>query len=114
MGDSRAREDDPFTIETLARDLLSLIQHLQWSEVALCGHSMGGRFKKGDSYHSSHLTCIIRHCCSESFIPTLSSHEPDSLTFSCDTRCTRLYIIQTQPRAIRTQVTKETERTLDT
>lgn len=42
MGDSRAREDAPFTIETLARDLLSLIQHLQWSEVALCGHSMGG------------------------------------------------------------------------
>lgn len=44
MGDSKARKDDPFTIETLARDLLSLIQHLQWSEVALCGHSMGGRF----------------------------------------------------------------------
>ncbi|KAG1877654.1 Alpha/Beta hydrolase protein [Suillus subalutaceus] len=42
MGDSKARKDDPFTIETLARDLLSLIQHLQWSEVALCGHSMGG------------------------------------------------------------------------
>ncbi|KAG1754304.1 Alpha/Beta hydrolase protein [Suillus lakei] len=42
MGDSRARKDDPFTIETLARDVLSLIQHLQWTEVALCGHSMGG------------------------------------------------------------------------
>lgn len=43
MGDSKAGQDhDPFTIETLARDLLALIQHLQWSEVALCGHSMGG------------------------------------------------------------------------
>ncbi|KAG2146891.1 Alpha/Beta hydrolase protein [Suillus bovinus] len=42
MGDSQSLEDDPFTIETLARDLLSLIHHLQWTEVALCGHSMGG------------------------------------------------------------------------
>ncbi|KAG0694325.1 Alpha/Beta hydrolase protein [Suillus ampliporus] len=42
MGDSKAPKDDRFTIDTLARDLLSLIQHLQWSEVALCGHSMGG------------------------------------------------------------------------
>ncbi|KAG1756315.1 Alpha/Beta hydrolase protein [Suillus paluster] len=42
MGDSRARKDDSFTLDTLARDLLSLIKHLQWSEVALCGHSMGG------------------------------------------------------------------------
>lgn len=42
MGDSKARKDDPFTIETLARDLLSLIQHVQWKEVALCGHSLGG------------------------------------------------------------------------
>ncbi|KAF9227748.1 alpha/beta-hydrolase [Gyrodon lividus] len=42
MGDSTFRNGDAFTIETLARDLLLLIQSLGWQKVALCGHSMGG------------------------------------------------------------------------
>ncbi|KAF9246375.1 Alpha/Beta hydrolase protein [Melanogaster broomeanus] len=42
MGDSTLQKGDAFTIETLARDLLLLIQSLGWQEVALCGHSMGG------------------------------------------------------------------------
>ncbi|KAH7929669.1 alpha/beta-hydrolase [Leucogyrophana mollusca] len=42
MGDSTRRKDDPFTIETLARDLYHLLQSLGWKELALCGHSMGG------------------------------------------------------------------------
>ncbi|KIK94289.1 hypothetical protein PAXRUDRAFT_828151 [Paxillus rubicundulus Ve08.2h10] len=42
MGDSTVREQETFTIEILARDLLLLIQSLGWSEVVLCGHSMGG------------------------------------------------------------------------
>lgn len=56
MGDSKAREDDPFTMETLARDLLSLIQHLHWSEVALCGHSMGGAIVQGLLFLPFHRT----------------------------------------------------------
>ncbi|KIJ69141.1 hypothetical protein HYDPIDRAFT_36229 [Hydnomerulius pinastri MD-312] len=42
MGDSTMRKGEAFTIETLARDLLLLIQSLGWQEVTLCGHSMGG------------------------------------------------------------------------
>ncbi|RXW18982.1 hypothetical protein EST38_g6876 [Candolleomyces aberdarensis] len=34
--------DEEMTIELLARDLLALIAHLEWPEVALCGYSMGG------------------------------------------------------------------------
>nr|GAT45820.1 predicted protein [Mycena chlorophos] len=43
MGDSRlANRDEKHTIELLARDLLSLIQHLGWKQLSLCGFSMGG------------------------------------------------------------------------
>ncbi|KAJ7154300.1 Alpha/Beta hydrolase protein, partial [Mycena filopes] len=31
-----------FTMELLARDLLFLLEHLKWKELALCGFSMGG------------------------------------------------------------------------
>lgn len=34
---------EKITIELLARDLSSLLAHLKWSEVALCGYSMGGK-----------------------------------------------------------------------
>jgi len=34
--------DEDMTIELLARDLLTLLTHLKWKEVALCGYSMGG------------------------------------------------------------------------
>ncbi|KAJ7334296.1 Alpha/Beta hydrolase protein [Mycena albidolilacea] len=33
---------DEITIESLARDLVCLIAHLRWPEVAICGFSMGG------------------------------------------------------------------------
>lgn len=36
--------DEEISIEILARDLLALLVHLNWKEVALCGYSMGGRF----------------------------------------------------------------------
>uniref|UniRef100_A0A0W0GD62 AB hydrolase-1 domain-containing protein n=1 Tax=Moniliophthora roreri TaxID=221103 RepID=A0A0W0GD62_MONRR len=44
MGDSYASESavQDITIEVLARDLLSLLGHLGWKNVALCGWSMGG------------------------------------------------------------------------
>jgi len=44
MGDSSLTlaGDEEITIELLARDLLFLLEHLGWEEIALCGHSMGG------------------------------------------------------------------------
>ena len=36
--------DEEISIEVLARDLLALLVHLNWKEVALCGYSMGGMF----------------------------------------------------------------------
>jgi pimeloyl-ACP methyl ester carboxylesterase len=36
--------DEEISIECLARDLLALLFHLKWKEVALCGYSMGGMF----------------------------------------------------------------------
>ncbi|KAJ6531200.1 Alpha/Beta hydrolase protein [Mycena capillaripes] len=47
MGDSTSPPDvaagaDEFTMETLARDLVFLIGHLHWKEVAFLGFSMGG------------------------------------------------------------------------
>ncbi|KAG6814596.1 hypothetical protein H0H92_000125 [Tricholoma furcatifolium] len=44
MGDSRLTptKDEEITIECLALDLLSLILHLQWKDISLCGFSMGG------------------------------------------------------------------------
>ncbi|KAJ7759157.1 Alpha/Beta hydrolase protein [Mycena metata] len=33
---------DEISMESLARDLLCLIAHLRWPEVAICGYSMGG------------------------------------------------------------------------
>ena len=36
--------DEDISIERLARDLLALLVHLNWKEVALCGYSMGGMF----------------------------------------------------------------------
>ncbi|KAJ3903829.1 Alpha/Beta hydrolase protein [Lentinula edodes] len=39
---STAAKDDEITIELMARDLLFLLQFLKFSELALCGFSMGG------------------------------------------------------------------------
>ncbi|KIJ17000.1 hypothetical protein PAXINDRAFT_132068 [Paxillus involutus ATCC 200175] len=61
MGDSTVREQETFTIETLARDLLLLIQSLGWQKVALCGHSMGGVIVQQLlflPYHPTDPTCL--------------------------------------------------------
>ncbi|KAG6862088.1 hypothetical protein C0995_007218 [Termitomyces sp. Mi166 len=44
MGDSKLtpEKDERITIESLARDLLALLAHLQWKDLSLCGFSMGG------------------------------------------------------------------------
>jgi len=44
MGDSMLSpgKDETISIESLARDLLLLLRHLQWKELSLCGFSMGG------------------------------------------------------------------------
>ncbi|KAJ7603421.1 Alpha/Beta hydrolase protein [Roridomyces roridus] len=42
IGDSTYSSTDEITMESLARDLLLLIVHLGWPEVAICGWSMGG------------------------------------------------------------------------
>ncbi|KAF7363930.1 Haloacetate dehalogenase H-1 [Mycena sanguinolenta] len=42
MGDSKLADDERFTIELLARDLLFLLEHLGWKELSICGFSMGG------------------------------------------------------------------------
>ncbi|KAF5381011.1 hypothetical protein D9615_004138 [Tricholomella constricta] len=44
MGDSKLSpgNDETISIELLARDLLFLLEHLQWNELSLCGFSMGG------------------------------------------------------------------------
>ncbi|TCD70933.1 hypothetical protein EIP91_000839 [Steccherinum ochraceum] len=39
---STAQKNDIITIESLARDLVDLIKGLRWSEIILCGFSMGG------------------------------------------------------------------------
>lgn len=36
--------DEEISIESLALDLLALLVHLNWKEMALCGYSMGGMF----------------------------------------------------------------------
>jgi pimeloyl-ACP methyl ester carboxylesterase len=40
---SSAHGTDEITMESLARDLVCLVVHLRWPEVAICGFSMGGR-----------------------------------------------------------------------
>ena len=44
MGDSTCPDSavEEISIETMARDLLALIVHLGWRDVALCGWSLGG------------------------------------------------------------------------
>jgi len=42
MGDSVLANDEQFTIELLARDLLFLLEYLRWKELSICGFSMGG------------------------------------------------------------------------
>lgn len=42
MGDSVLAPNDHITIESLARDLLFLLESLRWKELAICGYSMGG------------------------------------------------------------------------
>ncbi|KAG5645063.1 hypothetical protein DXG03_007153 [Asterophora parasitica] len=44
MGDSHLSpgEDETITIELMARDLLRLLEHLQWRNLSICGFSMGG------------------------------------------------------------------------
>ncbi|KAJ7940171.1 Alpha/Beta hydrolase protein [Mycena leptocephala] len=42
MGDSKLANDEKFTIELLARDLLFLLEYLRWKELSICGFSMGG------------------------------------------------------------------------
>ncbi|KAJ7281388.1 Alpha/Beta hydrolase protein [Mycena rebaudengoi] len=45
IGDSTyspVKATDEISIESLARDLMFLIAHLRWSQVAICGFSMGG------------------------------------------------------------------------
>lgn len=49
MGDSilSPGKNDIITIESLARDLLSLLRTLKWREISLCGFSMGGTYYAG-------------------------------------------------------------------
>jgi pimeloyl-ACP methyl ester carboxylesterase len=42
MGDSTYSDNDDITIESMARDLLFLLNSLGWNELAICGFSMGG------------------------------------------------------------------------
>ncbi|KAJ6531609.1 Alpha/Beta hydrolase protein [Mycena vulgaris] len=43
MGDSKlASENEKLTLELLARDLLFVLQYLRWTELSICGFSMGG------------------------------------------------------------------------
>ncbi|KAJ7080342.1 Alpha/Beta hydrolase protein [Mycena belliarum] len=43
MGDSKlANRNEMLTLELLARDLLHVLEYLRWTEVAICGFSMGG------------------------------------------------------------------------
>jgi hypothetical protein len=46
MGDSTfsPRGDEEITIELYARDILDLLIHLQWRQIALCGFSLGGTY----------------------------------------------------------------------
>ncbi|KAG6867820.1 hypothetical protein C0993_010675 [Termitomyces sp. T159_Od127] len=46
MGDSQLSpgKDEKITVESLARDLLALLTHLQWKDLSLCGFSMGGPY----------------------------------------------------------------------
>ncbi|KDQ61139.1 hypothetical protein JAAARDRAFT_32143 [Jaapia argillacea MUCL 33604] len=39
---STEAKDDEITAESMARDLLLLLQHIGWKELAICGFSMGG------------------------------------------------------------------------
>ncbi|KAG6854689.1 hypothetical protein C0991_002400 [Blastosporella zonata] len=56
MGDSKLApgKDDKFTIESLARDLLLLLTHLQWKDLSICGFSMGGRWYYDPFEHGYH------------------------------------------------------------
>lgn len=52
--------DEEISIESLARDLLALLVHLNWKEVALCGYSMGGMFieSSGLMFYSIHTSLL--------------------------------------------------------
>ncbi|EGN95849.1 hypothetical protein SERLA73DRAFT_187076 [Serpula lacrymans var. lacrymans S7.3] len=56
MGDSTYEENDSFTIESLARDLLFLLQFIGWNELAICGHSMGGAITQQLLFLPHHAT----------------------------------------------------------
>jgi len=44
MGDSTTPPNDKFTIEGLARDLVSVLEMVAWKRVAIVSHSMGGLY----------------------------------------------------------------------
>lgn len=82
MGDSRLAPDvEDLTIESLARDLLFLLEHLQWKELSLCGFSMGGgyiRLREADvTFNSRDLGIVAQQLL---FLPYHTA-EPTPLPF---------------------------------
>lgn len=43
FGDSGRSDDSDYSVPTMARDIVSLLDHLGWDRAVLFGHSMGGR-----------------------------------------------------------------------
>ncbi len=72
MGDSTlvSTEDEDLTIELLARDLVALLTHLKWKDVAVIGYSMGGAFHDFPTYAFYTINYILlqessrNKCCS--------------------------------------------------
>ena len=72
MGDSTlvSTEDEDLTIELLACDLVALLTHLKWKDVAVIGYSMGGVFHDFTTYVLYTITYVLLQessrskCCS--------------------------------------------------
>jgi len=85
MGDSTLGSvgEGEMSIESLARDLVELLAHIGWSEVAILGYSMGGELL---FYYSSlcgwftHVDiCSRGNCTTIDFAPS-SSNKPPAIT----------------------------------
>jgi len=69
--------DEQITIELLARDLVELLAHLKWKEVALCGFSMGGTVLEIFPFSEILLALIVldRCGCTADAGPSTSSNQ---------------------------------------
>jgi pimeloyl-ACP methyl ester carboxylesterase len=94
---SSAQGADEITIESLARDLAFLVAHLRWSEVAICGFSMGGPTLRRSIFNPSFTYPLLGVVVQQMLVLPYQQPHPTPLPF----RVTHVFLAATRSVVLR-------------